>query len=1028
RSKSRSVDHGFSPPFDLDSLRSKVEGRFESVGRDSKYGVSMPPTYNQNKGASDTLTSVAARFDTTPSELTKLNRLTTRLIFPGQVLYVPDKQGGSAQGDEGPGTSVDDGEGSVVSTPTATHQLEGDTELLEEKDILDNLRPVSPKPLLPGHIERVTTPLSPLASHIGAAAPSSEADDRRSVAEQRNCERFLKINVRHITDGQGVVGGVLLVTPNAVMFDPNVSDPLVIEHGPESYGVIAPMEFVVNAAIYYDIAHMRVGHTSDLPRSDVPKPEIYHAHGSHHRSAHAVENPQNSPGKDSLLVKDETVCSCGASGREGDAFPKAFERDLVTPTNLMLLSSSDNEASDREKIYSVEDDKTPVDMFHTLEERRRSCLDHHWAIPSIDRSSVDKENDDIVITSEETCSNSNAVVGENVAGSDETDRQGQLVKLSCHDSGIDIRDASVLDSIGAGSHVLPSQIEPDPVLPQTKKLFSDADIINASTNDWIPPKTVAELTSVIDTIGIQSGDAYNRKKTSSVSFSLDSNAESSGEGTCASDGKEGAVESGQKLDDSEKPESRKNKMLKRLSYPLAWMEGLTSEKDEKEALSSVPNSADSQHHSSVFSKVFSSSPINLVSDFSTGLFLTKTPSEESSKSPGPGPPPPTPAPDIESKPFLCSFFSYRRSSVGTFIRPHSSSSYSDTRSQQSAAPKLDYRSMVSVDDMPELFVSFDKLIPRPARSCEDPPLYLRLRMGKPINKKIPKSTPIMSYGKKKMRPEFWFSVPRNRVDDLYNFLLLWVPHLYGELEEMDPKSRGYELVESDTELWEDEAGESGPGGKDERRESDEGELSELTRESWEVLSMSEELRRALYASNAASLDIELFLPDLVGVTEIFSEEHRKKLCRHLPARAEGYVWTLVFSTSQHGFSLNSLYRKMNRLESPILMVIEDTEHNVFGALTSCALKVSDHFYGTGESLLFRFTPEFQVFNWTGDNMYFIKGNNESLAIGAGDGKFGLWLDGDLYQGRTQRCNTYGNEPLAPQEDFVVKTMECWAFI
>jgi hypothetical protein len=35
-------------------------------------------------------------------------------------------------------------------------------------------------------------------------------------------------------------------------------------------------------------------------------------------------------------------------------------------------------------------------------------------------------------------------------------------------------------------------------------------------------------------------------------------------------------------------------------------------------------------------------------------------------------------------------------------------------------------------------------------------------MGKPIDRKIPKSTPIMSYGKKKMRPEYWFSVPRNR--------------------------------------------------------------------------------------------------------------------------------------------------------------------------------------------------------------------------------------------------------------------------
>jgi hypothetical protein len=118
----------------------------------------------------------------------------------------------------------------------------------------------------------------------------------------------------------------------------------------------------------------------------------------------------------------------------------------------------------------------------------------------------------------------------------------------------------VLDSVGAGSQIPPSQIEPDPVLPVTKKVFSDADIINASPNDWVPPKTVAQLTSVIDTVGLQSGDAYNRKKTSSVSFSLDSNAESSGEGTVTGDGKEGSVESGQKSDDSEKQESRKNKV------------------------------------------------------------------------------------------------------------------------------------------------------------------------------------------------------------------------------------------------------------------------------------------------------------------------------------------------------------------------------------------------------------------------------------------------------------------------------------
>lgn len=44
------------------------------------------------------------------------------------------------------------------------------------------------------------------------------------------------------------------------------------------------------------------------------------------------------------------------------------------------------------------------------------------------------------------------------------------------------------------------------------------------------------------------------------------------------------------------------------------------------------------------------------------------------------------------------------------------------------------------------------------------------------------------------------------------------------------------------------------------------------------------------------------------------------------------------------------------------------------------------------------------------------------------GKFGLWLDGDLNQGRTEACNTYGNEPLVNEQDFVVKILECWAFL
>ncbi|KAL3254021.1 hypothetical protein MRX96_054314 [Rhipicephalus microplus] len=159
------------------------------------------------------------------------------------------------------------------------------------------------------------------------------------------------------------------------------------------------------------------------------------------------------------------------------------------------------------------------------------------------------------------------------------------------------------------------------------------------------------------------------------------------------------------------------------------------------------------------------------------------------------------------------------------------------------------------------------------------------------------------------------------------------------------------------------------------------------------------------------------------------EEHRRELCKHLPARAESYSWALVYSTLKHGFSLKTLYREMLKTESPILLTVLDTEGALFfGVLTSCSLRMCEHFYGTGESFLFTFHPEFKLYKWTGENVYFIKGNADFLAFGAGDGQFGLWLDGDLFHGRSRRCKTYDNDVLSTKEDFVVKAIEAWGFV
>ena len=61
-----------------------------------------------------------------------------------------------------------------------------------------------------------------------------------------------------------------------------------------------------------------------------------------------------------------------------------------------------------------------------------------------------------------------------------------------------------------------------------------------------------------------------------------------------------------------------------------------------------------------------------------------------------------------------------------------------------------------------------------------------------------------------------------------------------------------------------------------------------------------------------------------------------------------------------------------------------TTKQIFGALLSNSLQLSDHFYGTGETFLFTFYPDFACYPWTGENLFFIKGNADSVSVGAGE--------------------------------------------
>ncbi|XP_058535911.1 TLD domain-containing protein 2 isoform X1 [Ochotona princeps] len=176
---------------------------------------------------------------------------------------------------------------------------------------------------------------------------------------------------------------------------------------------------------------------------------------------------------------------------------------------------------------------------------------------------------------------------------------------------------------------------------------------------------------------------------------------------------------------------------------------------------------------------------------------------------------------------------------------------------------------------------------------------------------------------------------------------------------------------------------------------------------------------------AAPAPEEPLEPQLTEASQVLGASEIRQLSLHLPPRVRGHPWSLVFRTARDGFSLRRLYRQMEGHGGPALLVLRDQDGQMFGAFSSSAIRLSKGFYGTGETFLFSFCPQLKVFNWTGRNSFFVKGDLDSLMVGSGSGQFGLWLDGDLYRGGSQPCATFNNEVLARHEQFCIMELEAW---
>ncbi|VBB81341.1 Putative Oxidation resistance protein 1 [Podospora comata] len=181
-------------------------------------------------------------------------------------------------------------------------------------------------------------------------------------------------------------------------------------------------------------------------------------------------------------------------------------------------------------------------------------------------------------------------------------------------------------------------------------------------------------------------------------------------------------------------------------------------------------------------------------------------------------------------------------------------------------------------------------------------------------------------------------------------------------------------------------------------------------------------------------------------------------------------WNLVYSLDQDGASLATLYDKCDRYRGKrvgFVLAVRDTEGGIFGAYLSDVPHIAPNYFGTGECFLWRAsvqaplppppslidsedTPDvgrsttiraeqnvasgqvnahsirFKAFPYSGVNEYYMLCGQQFLSVGAGDGRFGLWLDSGLEKGVSSTCQTFGNEPLSDEgEKFGVLGVELW---
>ncbi|KAJ3258740.1 hypothetical protein HK103_003334 [Boothiomyces macroporosus] len=167
------------------------------------------------------------------------------------------------------------------------------------------------------------------------------------------------------------------------------------------------------------------------------------------------------------------------------------------------------------------------------------------------------------------------------------------------------------------------------------------------------------------------------------------------------------------------------------------------------------------------------------------------------------------------------------------------------------------------------------------------------------------------------------------------------------------------------------------------------------------------------ASELEEFDFPEVLHEDYTQQNVYIPTHQE-LHHHLPPiLQEASNVTLLYSLENHGISIHTLYHNTAE-KGPCLVVIKDTNGQLFGAFSSEELHIQPGYYGNVSfgrcrEKTFKCTTRLERMITT-------------------HGKFGLWIDDELNNGHSEKCETFNNEMLSSSTEYNIATLEVWGFV